>query len=196
VWLWETRTPGAFTFHVKAYGGLTGHAVDPKTLPADIRGIAGNPSGKSVYVKEREVLRLISQRFRETLMPLARAGKLGVIVFQFPPWFDCKSSNMDYVLFCKQLMAELSIAVEFRHGSWLSGARASEVFAFLNWLKKGIATALRYAYSYSDAELREFMPAVKEADRQAKKTYAMFNNCHRGSATANAARLKELLREA
>ncbi len=189
-------------------------------------------------MKEREVLRLIGRRFRETLMPLARAGKLGVIVFQFPPWFDCKGSNMDYVLFCKELMADLSLAVEFRHGSWLSGAKASEVLAFLrehaityiaadepqygtlatvpfmpfvttdtayfrfhgrngeNWLKKGIATSLRYAYSYSDAELRQFVPALKEADRQAKKTYAMFNNCHRGSATANAARLKELLREA
>ncbi len=236
-WLWGARTPGAFTFHVKAYGALTGHAIDPKTLPADIRGAAAGPSGKSVYVKERDVLRLIAERFREALMPLARAEKLGVIVFQFPPWFDCKSGNMDYVLFCKQLMAELSLAVEFRHGSWLSGAKAPEVLAFLrehaityiaadepqygtlatvpfvpfvttdtayfrfhgrngeNWLKKGIATSLRYAYTYSDAELHRFVPAVKEADRRALKTYAMFNNCHRGSATANASRLKELLQE-
>jgi len=236
-WLWGARTPGTFTFHVKAYGALTGHAIDPRTLPADIRGVAAGPSTKSVYVKEREALRLIAERFREALMPLARAGKLGVIVFQFPPWFDCKSGNMDYVLFCKQLMAELSLAVEFRHGSWLSGAKAREVPAFLrehaityiaadepqygtsatvpfvpsvttdtayfrfhgrngeNWLKKGIATSLRYAYTYSDAELRRFVPAVEEADGQAKKTYAMFNNCHRGSATANAARLKELLQE-
>ena len=65
-----------------------------------------------------------------------------------------------------------------------------------NWLKKGIPTSLRYAYSYSDEELREFVPALKEADRQAKKTYAMFNNCHRGSATTNAARMRELLKEA
>ncbi len=238
VWLWGARTPETFTFHVKAYGALTGHAIDPRTLPADIRGSAGGPSTKSVYVKERQVLRLIAQRFRETLMPLARAGKLGVIVFQFPPWFDCKSSNMDYMLFCREMMAELSLAVEFRHGSWLSAAKTPEIFSFLrehaityiiadepqygsfatapfvplvttdtayfrfhgrnreNWLKKGVATSLRYAYSYSDAELRELAPAVKEADRQAKKTYAMFNNCHRGSATTNAARMKELLREA
>ena len=235
-WLWGVRTPGAFTFHVKAYGALTGHAIDPRTLPADIRRVAAGPSSKSVYVKEREVLRLIAQRFRETLMPLARAGKLGAIVFQFPPWFDCKSSNMDYVLFCKQLMAELSIAVEFRHGSWLSGARASAVFAFLrehgityisadepqygtnatvpfvpavttetayfrfhgrnaeNWLKKGVPTTLRYDYLYSDEELEEFLPAIREADRQAKKTYAMFNNCHKSSAAVNALRLKELLK--
>jgi uncharacterized protein YecE (DUF72 family) len=238
-WLWGARTPDAFTFHVKAYGALTGHAVDPRTLPADIRRVAAGagPSGTSVYVKDRDVLRLIAERFREALMPLACAGKLGLIVFQFPPWFDYKSGNMDYVLSCKQLMAELSLAVEFRHGSWLSSTKAPGVLAFLrehaityiaadepqygtsatvpfvpfvttdtayfrfhgrnseNWLKRGIATSLRYAYSYSDAELRRFVPAVKEADRQAKKTYAMFNNCHRGSATTNAARLKELLKE-
>ena len=28
-WLWDVRTPGSFTFHVKAYGALTGHAIDP-----------------------------------------------------------------------------------------------------------------------------------------------------------------------
>jgi uncharacterized protein YecE (DUF72 family) len=238
VWLWATRTPDAFTFHVKAYGALTGHAIDPGTLPADLRGVAGSAYGKSVYVKGREGLLAIAQRFRETLMPLARAGKLGLMVFQFPPWFGCNSGNMDYVLFCRELTADFPLAVEFRHGSWLSGEKTREVLAFLkrhaityvvadepqlaasatvpflpfvatdtayfrfhgrnreNWLKKGIPTSLRYAYSYSDAELREFAPALKEADRQAKKTYAMFNNCHRGSATANAARLKELLLEA
>ncbi|MGA2109930.1 MAG: DUF72 domain-containing protein, partial [Syntrophorhabdales bacterium] len=65
-----------------------------------------------------------------------------------------------------------------------------------NWLKKNIETSQRYAYSYSDAELEDFMPAMKEADRQAKTTYAMFNNCHRSNATTNALRLKELLAKA
>ena len=37
-----------------------------------------------------------------------------------------------------------------------------------NWLKRNVETSLRYAYSYSDAELHSFVPAVKEADRQAK----------------------------
>jgi uncharacterized protein YecE (DUF72 family) len=144
---------------------------------------------------------------------------------------------MDYILFCREMVAPLAVAVEFRHGSWLSGRNAAAVFAFLkahgvtyivadepqfgtsvtvpflpsvtadtayfrfhgrnreNWLKKGIATSLRYAYSYSEEELREFAPAVEEAGAQAKVTYAMFNNCFRGNAAANASRLKELLKE-
>lgn len=235
VWLWEARAPARFVFHIKVYGALTGHAIDPKTLPPDIRGAAGGLSDRSVYVREEEVLRLIARRFAEVLMPLRRSGKLGLLVFQFPPWFDRNVRNADYILLCKNLMGDLPVAVEFRHGSWLSAAKAQEVLEFLkkhdltyvaadepqygtlstvpflpsvttgsayfrfhgrngeNWFKKGVPTALRYAYLYSDAELAEFVPAIKEADRQAKETYAMFNNCYRGSAAANALRLKEIL---
>ncbi|MGD0230503.1 MAG: DUF72 domain-containing protein [Syntrophorhabdales bacterium] len=236
-WLWDARTPGDFTFHIKVYGALTGHAIDPRTLPADLRGLAGGSSVRPpVYLRGHEVLKAVARRFMESLLPLRRAGKLGLMVFQFPPWFDYRGSNMDYILFCKEVMADLPVAVEFRHGSWLSGTRARAVLGFLkrhnltyvaadepqygtlatvpfvpsvttdtayfrfhgrnrdNWLKKGVATSLRYAYSYSDSELRAFVPALEEADRQAKKTYAMFNNCHRGNAASNAARLSALLK--
>ena len=237
VWLWGARTPGAFTFHVKAYGALTGHAIDPRTLPADIRGAAGGPSGKSVYVKEREALRLIARAVQGSPHAARPGGEAGRYRLPVPPMVRLQERQHGLCALLQAVDGGLSLAVEFRHGSWLSGAKAPEVLAFLrehaityiaadepqygtsatvpfvpfvttdtayfrfhgrngeNWLKKGIATSLRYAYTYSDAELREFVPAVKEADRQAKKTYAMFNNCHRGSATANAARLKELLQE-
>ena len=54
---------------------------------------------------------------------------------------------------------------------------------------------MRYDYLYSDEELEEFVPAIREADRQAKTTYAMFNNCHKANAALNAQRLKELLKK-
>lgn len=207
----------------------------PRTLPADIRAAAGAAPGRSVYIKEREVLALIARRFADVLAPLIRARKLGLLVYQFPPWFDYKERNFDYMLLCKELAAPLPMAVEFRHGSWLSAARAPSALAFLrehgltyvaadepqygmaatvpfvpavttetayfrfhgrnaaNWLKKGVPTTLRYDYLYSDEELEEFLPAIREADRQAKKTYAMFNNCHKSSAAVNALRLKELI---
>ena len=238
VWLWDARTPEGFTFHIKVYGGLTGHSIDPRTLPADLSGLAPGPSSSgSVYLKERSALLLVARRLTDCLLPLTRAGQLGLLVFQFPPWFTYGRPSMDYILFCRQMVAPLAMAVEFRHGSWLSGANGAAVLAFLrghgvtyiaadepqfgtsatvpflpgvtaetayfrfhgrnreNWLKKGIATSLRYAYSYSDEELLEFAPAIEEAGAQAKTTYAMFNNCFRGNAAANASRLKELLKE-
>ncbi len=155
------------------------------------------------------------------------------MVFQYPPWFVHNTANMDFILFSLELIGGLPLAVEFRHGSWLSSRNASSVFDFLakhgityviadepqygslvtvpflsrvttdtayfrfhgrnkeNWLRKNIETSLRYAYEYPDPELQEFMPAITH--EKAKTTYAMFNNCHRGNATRNAGRLKQML---
>lgn len=38
-YLWADRTPENFIFHIKVYGALTGHGIDPKTLPKDIQEI-------------------------------------------------------------------------------------------------------------------------------------------------------------
>ncbi len=240
VWLWDVRTPQDFVFHIKVYGGLTGHGIDPRSLPKDIRAVVdfSPETGRFTYVKDPEILQLIAQRFTDALLPLKRSGKLGLTVFQFPPWFGYKTSNMDHILTCRKLMGGLPVAVEFRHGSWLLPGRRDAVFSFLrengityvsadepqygnlstvpfvarvtsdtayfrfhgrnkeNWQKKNIETSLRYAYSYSDDELEEFMPALKETEKEAQTTYAMFNNCHRGSAVLNATRLKEMLKSA
>jgi uncharacterized protein YecE (DUF72 family) len=238
-WLWALRTPEQFTFHVKVYGALTGHAIDTRTLPPDIRGQAErhNDAGRPVYIKDRDRLTTIARRFVDNLAPLKRAGKLGLIIFQYPPWFDYRLSNLQYILLCKELMGERPIAVEFRHGSWLVSGQAKTTFEFLeknaityvvadepqyrtlvtvpfvphvtsdvayfrfhgrnveNWLKKGVATALRYAYLYSDDEIEKMVSAVEKAGGGAKKTFAMFNNCYRANATTNAARFMELLEQ-
>src|SRR5512143_2549974 len=34
--LWAERTPEGFVFHVKVYGAMTGHGINPKTLPVEI----------------------------------------------------------------------------------------------------------------------------------------------------------------
>ena len=62
-----------------------------------------------------------------------------------------------------------------------------------NWLKKGIETSLRFAYLYTDGELKEFVPSIQVVDKRAKVTYAMYNNCYGGFAIKNALRLKEFL---
>jgi uncharacterized protein YecE (DUF72 family) len=236
---WSERTPEDFTFHIKAYGALTGHGVDPKSLPKEIRQHLPEDdlNKRYIYIREPSLLQLIAQRFREVLDPLRKENKLGVLVFQFPPWFHYSHANMDYILICNNLMADLPLAVEFRHGSWLTPDRAETVFQFLrknmityitadepqysslatipflpqvtsdisyfrfhgrnkqNWLKKGVATSLRYDYFYSDDELREFLPPLLNANRKAKVSYAMFNNCHGGFAVKNALRLRKIMEE-
>lgn len=236
---WSERTPEDFTFHIKVFGALTGHGVDPRSLPKDIRQHLPEDdlNKRYIYIREPSLLHLIAQRFREILDPLKKGNKLGVLVFQFPPWFRYNHANMDYILTCKNRMADLPFAVEFRHGSWLTPDRAETVVQFLrknrityitadepqygslatvpflpqvtsdisyfrfhgrnkqNWLKKGVATSLRYDYFYSDNELREFLPPLLDANRQAKASYAMFNNCHGGFAVKNALRLKKIIED-
>ncbi len=237
---WSERSPDKFVFNVKAYGALTGHGVDPKGLPIDIAASLPKEDREKthIYIKEPNVLEIIAERFKNVLKPLVATGKLGVVVFQFPPWFQYRKSNLDYILRCRELMKGISMAVEFRHGSWLTEGKRASVLHFLreyrliyvsvdepqygslatipfvpevtgsiayfrfhgrnkeNWLKRGIETSLRFNYEYSEAELKEFVPAIKEADMRAKETYVMFNNCHGAQAVRNARRIKDVIHRA
>jgi uncharacterized protein YecE (DUF72 family) len=131
--LWAERTPDNFIFHIKAYGALTGHGVDPVTLPKDIFQLLPEEekNRKYTYIKDSSILDSIAKRFINVLSPLRRDNKLGVLVFQFPQWFHYNPANLEYILKCNKLMEGLKVAVEFRHGSWLASDRARSVFDFL-----------------------------------------------------------------
>lgn len=236
--LWAGRTPEGFVFHVKAYGALTGHGVDPRTLPRDVLGMLLEKDREMprIYIKELLPTKALFGHFIDALEPLRQAGKLGVVVFQYPHWVHHGKKGFDSILAARELMEGLPIAVEFRHGSWLTQAVRQRVFAFLrehgityvtadepqlgdletvpfvpevttetayfrlhgrnrdNWRRKGIETSLRFDYLYSDDELRRFVPQAMAADRKAKTTYVMFNNCHGGFAVRNSLRVKEMLK--
>ncbi|MGB7290925.1 MAG: DUF72 domain-containing protein [Thermodesulfobacteriota bacterium] len=131
--LWAERTPENFIFHIKAYGALTGHDIKPSTLPKDIRNLLNEEAktGNYVYIKDSAILKSIAETFKESLYPMHDINKLGVIVFQFPPWFQYGTRNLDYMLRCKELMQGYQLAIEFRHGSWLAPKIFSSVIEFL-----------------------------------------------------------------
>jgi uncharacterized protein YecE (DUF72 family) len=51
----------------------------------------------------------------------------------------------------------------------------------------------RFAYLYSEAELKEWAPRVAELGAEAKQTHVLMNNCYRDYAQRNAHELAELL---
>ncbi len=157
---WAARTPDDFIFHIKAYGALTGHGIDPKTLPKDMASLLppSERERKNVYLRSPEALKAVGERFVDALSPLAGKGKLGMIVFQYPPWFSCKSENLDYILRCKELVKGLNLAVEFRHGSWLTTARKGEVLDFLR--RNGITYVTADEPQYGTLATVPFVPAV------------------------------------
>lgn len=94
---WIEETPETFTFIIKAYQGMTGHE-----------------RGESPYETKEEMFHL----FKLSLQPYIEAGKLGAVLFQFPPWFDCRKEHVQYLRYCKKQMGDIPVALEFRHQSW------------------------------------------------------------------------------
>jgi uncharacterized protein YecE (DUF72 family) len=85
--LWAERTPFGFVFNIKAFGLLTQHPIDPRRLPDVIRERLpsdvldkGRLYHSSVPAEIRE---LVWTMHIEALRPLAEAGKLGCLLFQF-----------------------------------------------------------------------------------------------------------------
>ncbi|MBU5637101.1 DUF72 domain-containing protein [Geomonas sp. Red69] len=130
---WTERTPPGFLFHVKAFGALTGHNIDPRRLPAELQALLapGELDREELHVAEPGMLKAMAQALLDALEPLRQARKMGFTIFQFPPWFGYKKANLDYLRYCKELMAGIPIAVEFRHGSWFTAHHRDELFAFL-----------------------------------------------------------------
>lgn len=158
--LWAGRTPAGFLFHVKVYGALTGHGIDPRTLPKALRELlpAAERAKRTIHIREPELLKAVADAFVVSLDPLRAAGKLGLLVFQFPPWFWYKPADLDYLLTCRELMGGLPIAVEFRNGSWLTEHHRGEVFTFLR--DNGITYVTADEPQYGTMATVPFLPEV------------------------------------
>jgi uncharacterized protein YecE (DUF72 family) len=128
--LWAQRTPAGFTFNIKAFSLLTGHPTKVNALPKDLRP---ETDKKNLYPKDvpAQVYEDLWSRFLSALDPLVEAGKLGLLLFQFPPWFTIRKSNKQTVLEAAARCKPLRIAVEFRHASWFAGDNQQETLDFL-----------------------------------------------------------------
>jgi uncharacterized protein YecE (DUF72 family) len=133
--LWSERTPKDFTFNVKAYSLLTNHPTKIESLYKEVReGLPEELLDKKNVYREKlpgEVVDEVWSRFREALMPLHSAGKLGAVLFQFPQWFVIGRASKDYLVECKERLPDYLIAIELRHKSWMRGPNKEETLAFL-----------------------------------------------------------------
>jgi uncharacterized protein YecE (DUF72 family) len=130
--LWADRTPANFVFDVKAFRLLTRHQTPPSALPKDIRAAITSLDKANLYLNDLpdELADEVWARFRSALEPLRKAGKLGVVLFQFPPWFVYRPSHMEYLTECVRRMSGHPLAFEFRNRSWLDDRHRAEVLRF------------------------------------------------------------------
>ncbi|MFC5942837.1 DUF72 domain-containing protein [Micromonospora harpali] len=128
--LWAERTPAGFTFNVKAFSLLTGHPTRVSALYKDLRP---DTAKRNVYPGDlpAQTYEEVWTRFLSALDPLVEAGRLGALLFQFPPWFTIKRDNKQYLLEVARRCAPLRPVFEFRHASWFAGDNRDETLGFL-----------------------------------------------------------------
>ncbi|MBO4210203.1 DUF72 domain-containing protein [Micromonospora echinofusca] len=228
--LWVARTPPDFTFNIKAFSLLTGHPTRVSALHADLRP---DTDKRTVYPADLPAASYeeVWTRFLTALDPLVAAGKLGAVLFQFPPWFTLRRDNKQYLLEVRRRCDPLRAVFEFRHASWFAGDNRDETLDFLRrhdlpyvcvdmpqghrssvppvlvatadlavvrfhghsdrWTSRDIHE--KFGYRYSDRELRQWAPKLRELAADAGQTHVLLNNCLRDYAQTNAATLAALL---
>jgi len=107
---WIAETPAHFQFVVKAYQGITGHLRDD------------NPY---------ETKEAMFKAFHLCIQTFQKAGKLAMILVQFPPWFDCQTKHVQYIRYIAQQLKDFPIAIEFRNQTWYSAERRVQTLNFL-----------------------------------------------------------------
>jgi uncharacterized protein YecE (DUF72 family) len=132
---WVERTPPGFTFDIKAFAPLTQHPVEPARLPSDLR--SGLPpeilEKPRLYPRDLpdEVMAAIWERFARAIDPLERAGRLGCVLLQFPPWFTATRGNARVIEGCRARLGGHRVAVELRSASWGEPERLARLVALL-----------------------------------------------------------------
>jgi uncharacterized protein YecE (DUF72 family) len=109
---WIARTPHGFLFDVKPPRDLTG-------TPSVPRGEAPEPDAD------------VASAFAAALAPLAGAGKLGAVTFQFPPSYRNTEEHQDYLKLLPELFPGYPVSVEFRRADWLDDEHAEGTFRLL-----------------------------------------------------------------
>lgn len=107
---WIKETPDTFQFVVKAYQGMTGHQ-----------------RGENPYSTQKGMF----DAFDIAMIPMRDAGKLAMILFQFPPWFTVTKDRVNLLRGIRERYRAYDLALEFRHESWFSNDMREKTLAYM-----------------------------------------------------------------
>jgi uncharacterized protein YecE (DUF72 family) len=95
---WVERTPDDFVMGIKAHKSMTLHERQD--------GVPVPPSETTL------------RDFENALYPLRESGKLGAILYQWPPWFKPSEASFEELLKTRERHPEDQVAIEFRNRAW------------------------------------------------------------------------------
>ncbi|AOM82016.1 DUF72 domain-containing protein [Salisediminibacterium beveridgei] len=107
---WIAETPDIFQFVVKAYQGMTGHQREENPFS----------SQKAMF-----------DAFDTAMAPMRDAGKLAMILFQFPPWFTVTKERVNLLRGIRERYRDYDLALEFRHQSWFSDEMREKTLSYM-----------------------------------------------------------------
>ncbi len=110
--------PDKFQFILKANREMTKHPAINKMEPP---------------LTERE-RRQVFENYRRMVDPLVKRHQLKTILFQFPPFFNATTGNIEYLQQIRAMLPSLPISVEFRNQTWFDAAIFKVVRNFLQEL--------------------------------------------------------------
>jgi len=169
----------------------------------------------------------ILPKFMEGISPFVDAGRLSVILLQFPQSFHYVPENRLYLKSLIETLSPSPVSIEFRQSEWLK----ESVYETLRELGAGFVcvdepplpslippvvintsnsgyirfhgrntkkwygtdSRTRYDYLYSEDELEEWIPKIRELAERTEKLFVFFNNHARAQAITNAKMLINLL---
>lgn len=112
---WVRRTPPGFVFSLKLYRKFT----HPEMFKAvAIKGIPREEIPPGALDELARITRADVDEFRRGIDPIAAAGKLGMLLAQFPPSFKDTPAARDYLAWLLRTFSAYPVAVELRHRSW------------------------------------------------------------------------------
>jgi uncharacterized protein YecE (DUF72 family) len=112
---WVRRTPPGFEFSLKLYRKFTHPEMFKQAaLPA----LPEDAVPPGVLDELARVTRADLDAFRRGVEPIAVAGKLGMLLAQFPPSFKETPEARDYLAWLLRAFDDYPMAVELRHRSW------------------------------------------------------------------------------
>jgi uncharacterized protein YecE (DUF72 family) len=113
---WAEKVPADFRFAIKLWQKFT----HPKMFEA--------ATGQQSFVSEDDF-----RVFSEGMEPIASAGKLGMLLAQFPTSFRPDAATVDYLadLIERLRAAGFPLAVELRHREWTEAEEARQVRALM-----------------------------------------------------------------
>jgi uncharacterized protein YecE (DUF72 family) len=127
---WDRRTPPGFEFSIKLYQKFTHPRMYKERVAGELPPEARRRDAIDALARPTAA---DLDEFKRGIEPLVQAGKMGVLLAQFPPSFTFDAPQEAYLAHLLGSLRGYAVAVELRHKSWSD--RFGDTLDLLNGFK-------------------------------------------------------------